>query len=154
MVRLTAYLRAEQIHLDVHAGDKNDLLRTASVRVADAVDTLDADAIAELLLARERLASTGVGHGIAIPHASSAAIDTPYVGLYRTADPVPFDAVDDQPVRLMVVVLAPQRQQALHLRLLARIARLVRSEAVREALLAAGSAEEAYSCLGGFEGTV
>jgi|ETNmetMinimDraft_26_1059896.scaffolds.fasta_scaffold166083_2 mannitol/fructose-specific phosphotransferase system IIA component (Ntr-type) len=153
MVRLTAYLAAEHIHLDVDARDKDELLRQASLLLAPHLTALDAEAINELLLARERLASTGVGHGIAIPHASSAHIDTPCLGLFRTAQPVPFDAVDDQPVRLMVVVLAPQHEQALHLRLLAGIARLVRSEAVRDTLLAAQTAEEAYSCVGGFEGT-
>ncbi len=153
MVQLTAYLAAEHIHLGLEASDKGGLLREASLLLAPSIHALDAEAIAGLLLARERLASTGVGHGIAIPHASSASIKEPCLGLFRTAQPVPFNAVDNQPVNLMVVVLAPQNEQALHLRLLAGIARLVRSAAVRDALLAAKTVDEAYSCLGGFEGT-
>lgn len=153
MVRLTTYLSPDQIHLDVTASNKAELLMQAARLLAPTVDELSASEIAELLAGRERLASTGVGHGIAIPHASSEAIPRPCVGLFRMARPVPFDAVDGDPVKLVVVVLAPQRAQALHLRLLACIARLVRSAQVRETLLAAQSAEQAYSCLGSFEGT-
>lgn len=153
MVRLTAHLTPENIHLDVPASNKSELLAAAARLLAPKVEGLDAAEIAELLSARERLASTGVGDGIAIPHASSAAISAPSLGLFRTARPVPFESVDDLPVQLVVVVLAPQRDQALHLRLLARIARLVRSAQVRETLLAAPTAEQAYLCVTGFEGT-
>lgn len=153
MVRLTAYLTPEHIHLDLPATNKAGLLAAAARLLAPSVDGLDSSEIAELLSSRERLASTGVGHGIAIPHASSAAIEAPCLGLFRTAVPVPFEAVDDQPVQLVLVVLAPQRAQGLHLRLLARIARLVRSAEVRETLLAAATAEQAYLCMTGFEGT-
>lgn len=153
MVHLTTYLSPARIHLDVPGADKHELLRTVAECLAPTVDGLDAGQIASLLLARERLASTGVGDGVAIPHASTPELKEPCVALLRPARPVPFDAVDNQPVTLLLVVLAPHDAQALHLRLLARIARLVRSVQVRERLLAVQSAEEAYSYIGSIEGS-
>ena len=153
MVHLSAYLSPDHIHLALPGADKPQLLREIAARMAAATNALSADKIAELLTARENLASTGVGHGIAIPHASSSDIDTACVSLFRTAEPVAFDAVDDGPVRLLVVVLAPQDNQALHLKLLATIARLDRSHSVRETLLTVGSGREVLDYIASIEGT-
>jgi len=152
MVLLTTYLSPSSVLLDVAAVDKAAVLQRAASCLAAAEPMLDADQVATLLAARERVASTGVGEGIAIPHACSAAIDVPRLSVLRIVDPVDFDAVDGKPVNLIVAVLAPPHAQALHLRLLARVARLVRSPATREALLAAQSSEEAYSVIGAAEG--
>lgn len=151
MVLLTTYLRPTSVVLDVVAADKAAVLQSAATCLAAAEPALDVDQVATLLAARERVASTGVGEGIAIPHACSAAIDVPRLSVLRMVDPVDFDAVDGKPVNLIVAVLAPPHAQALHLRLLARVARMVRSPATREALLAAQSSEEAYSVIGAAE---
>ncbi len=147
MVPLKAYVNPSQVHVDVVAANKDELLRAIAARMASPELGLDAATIADLLSARERLASTGVGLGIAIPHASTPVLLEPLVALFRPREAVPFDAVDGDPVRLVAVVLAPASQQALHLRLLARIARMLCTERVRDALLAAETADEAYSCL-------
>ncbi len=152
MIRLSSYLTAEHVHLDVDGIDKGSVLTTIGERLAGTLGTLQAGEITDLLSAREKLASTGVGLGVAIPHASSPALDRPCLGLFRTTGPVPFDAVDGEPVQLMMVVLAPQSSQALHLRLLARIARLVRSEPVRARLLTVDSAEQALALIDEVEG--
>ena len=152
MVLLTTYLSPTSVLLDVVAGDKAAVLQCAASCLAATEPTLDVEQIATLLAARERVASTGVGEGIAIPHACSAAIDVPRLSVLRMVEPVDFDAVDGKPVSLIVAVLAPPHAQALHLRLLARVARMVRSPATRDALLAAQSSEEAYSVISAAEG--
>ncbi len=144
MVELTRFLRSQDIFLDVPAPDKAAVLGHAANVLGDA---LPAGAIEALLVAREKVASTGVGEGVAIPHASTTLITAPRVALLRMARPVPFDAVDDLPVALVFAVLAPADAQALHLRLLARVARLVRSPEVRSALLAAKTSQEAYGVI-------
>ena len=153
MVHLSAYLSPDHIHLALPGENKAQLLREIATRMATKSNALSADKIVDLLTAREKLASTGVGHNIAIPHASSNEIDTACVSLFRTAEPVAFDAVDDEPVRLLMVVLAPQSNQALHLKLLATIARLVRSATVRETLLTIDSGHEVLDYIASLEGT-
>lgn len=144
MVELTHFLRSQDIFLDVPAPNKAAVLSYAAKVLGD---SLPAGAIEALLTAREQVASTGVGEGVAIPHASTALITAPRVALLRMARPVAFEAVDDLPVQLVFAVLAPADAQALHLRLLARVARLVRSREVRSALLAASTSQEAYGVI-------
>ena len=151
MVQLTSYLNVDAVALDVTAVDKASLLREAGVCLARVLPGVPAQTITDLLVAREKVASTGVGEGIAIPHATCDAIDVPRLGLLRTSGPVEFDAVDQQPVRLVMVVLAPKNAQALHLRLLARIARLVRSEQIRGSLFAAQTPAEAFAVIDAHE---
>ncbi len=145
-MELTHFLKVEDIQLDVEVRDKAAVLHAAAELLSG---ELSADTIESLLVARERVASTGVGEGIAVPHASPSELTAPRIALLRTLTPVPFDAVDDLPVQLVIVVLAPAGSQAVHLRLLARIARLVRSRAVRLALLAAQSPEAVLAIVGG-----
>lgn len=154
MVSLCSYLSPAHVVLGLAGATKADLLRGAGHHLEALVPNLNAAEITRLLQAREELASTGVGSGIAIPHASSAALASPCLALYRTAKPVPFDSVDGAPVTLMLVVLAPQASQALHLRLLARVARLVRAEDVRQRLHEVATAEAAIQYIGGVEGSL
>lgn len=146
-VQLTRFLSPATIWLDVDATTKSNLLAFAGLRLSEAIEGMSGEDVCALLAARERVASTGVGEGIAIPHATCAAIDEPLVALIRLRNAIDFDAVDRLPVALIVVVLAPRGDQALHLRLLARIARLFRSAHVRESLLAATTVAAAYSMI-------
>src|ERR1700687_5981519 len=86
--------------------------------------------IYDVLAERERLGSTGIGRGIAIPHGKLAELSRLY-GLFARLDrPIPFDAIDDQPVDLVFVLLAPAEAGAEHLRALAPVSRLVRGRAI------------------------
>lgn len=103
--------------------------------------------IFETLLQREKLGSTGVGQGVAIPHGKLD--DLPgLVGVFaRLAHPIDFDSVDDQPVDLVFALLAPEAAGADHLKALARIARVLRDPAVAQKLRVAGDASELYRVL-------
>ena len=101
----------------------------------------------DALLARETRGSTGVGHGVAAPHARIAGL-TEMGGVFvRLQSPIEFQAVDDQPVDLIFALLAPPEAGSEHLRALARVARLLRRADVREALRKARTSEEIRSLL-------
>ncbi len=95
---------------------------------------LDADAVLDALLERERLGATGVGEGVAIPHARLSRVDRVYGGFARLAEPADFDALDERRCDLVFMLLAPVDAGAEHLRALARVSRLFRQEAVRQSL--------------------
>ncbi|MCV0425734.1 MAG: PTS IIA-like nitrogen regulatory protein PtsN [Roseibium sp.] len=103
--------------------------------------------IFDTLLQRERLGSTGVGHGIAIPHGKLTRLDR-LVGVFAKLDkPIDFDALDDEPVDLVFLLLAPEGAGADHLKALARIARQLRDGAVTQGLRGSSDVEEMYDFL-------
>jgi len=103
--------------------------------------------IFDTLIEREKLGSTGMGQGIAIPHGRIAGIEK-MTGLFAQLDhPVDFDSMDDQPVDLVFLLLAPEGAGADHLKALARVSRLLRNQAVCEKLRAAPQAATLYALL-------
>ncbi|MES0883053.1 PTS IIA-like nitrogen regulatory protein PtsN [Roseibium sp. SCP14] len=103
--------------------------------------------IFDTLLQRERLGSTGVGHGIAIPHGKLTRLDR-LVGLFAKLEkPVDFDSLDDEPVDLVFLLLAPEGAGADHLKALARIARQLRDANVTQGLRGSSDVEEMYGLL-------
>ena len=103
--------------------------------------------IFEILSEREKLGSTGMGQGIAIPHGRVPGIEK-MTGLFAQLDsPVDFDAMDDQPVDLVFLLLAPEGAGADHLKALARVSRLLRNQSVCEKLRAASQAATLYALL-------
>ena len=115
--------------------------------VAARVLGVDAEAVYEGLLEREAAGSTGVGAGVAIPHARIDGIDRVRAVVVRLDTPVAFDALDDKPVDLLVALFAPRDASAQHLRALARVARLLRQPETRTALRQARSADAIHVLL-------
>ena len=125
---------------------KKQLLQELSARAA-ALVRVPERRIYETLTERERLGTTGVGQGIAIPHGRLANLEK-IVGLFvRLETPIEYDAVDKQPVDLIFMLLAPEGAGADHLKALARVSRLLRNQAACEKLRAAKSAEALYAIL-------
>ena len=103
--------------------------------------------IYDVLIERERLGSTGIGRGIGIPHGRLPGLDT-LSGIFARLDrPVPFDAIDDQPVDLIFLLLAPEGAGADHLKALARVSRLLRDRTVCEKLRGTDNADALYALL-------
>ncbi|HEY9548147.1 MAG TPA: PTS IIA-like nitrogen regulatory protein PtsN, partial [Kiloniellaceae bacterium] len=102
-------------------------------------------ALFEVLMERERLGTTGVGHGIGIPHGKLPELDRLYGLFARLETPIDFDAIDDHPVDLIFVLLAPETAGADHLKALARVSRLFRDRAVCDKLRGTDSAEAIYA---------
>jgi len=125
---------------------KKQLLQELSAKAANLVH-LPERRIFETLTERERLGTTGVGQGIAIPHGRLANIDK-IAGVFARLDtPIEYDAVDNQPVDLVFMLLAPEGAGADHLKALARVSRLLRNQAACDKLRAAKSAEALYAIL-------
>lgn len=128
------------------ANSKKQVLQTLSAHAAQLTGLPERD-IFDTLLQRERLGSTGVGRGVAIPHGKLAALNG-IAGLFaRLEQPVDFDSVDGEPVDLVFTLLAPESAGADHLKALARISRLLRNPAMIEKLRASHDAETLHTLL-------
>lgn len=136
MVELADIVPLEGIVLDLPGcTSKRQVLRDLAALAASTLQ-IDKNRLLEALLERERLGTTGIGHGIAIPHAKLAELDR-VVGMFARLDrAVDFEAVDDLPSDLIFMLLAPVGADTDSLKALARISRLVRDPAVRERLRA------------------
>ncbi len=128
------------------AGSKKQLLQELANHAAKQTG-LDARLIFETLLQREKLGSTGLGHGMAIPHGKFADIDKVQGLFARLSQPVDFEAIDEQPVDLVFLLLAPESAGADHLKALARISRLLRDPTLVAKLRGTDSAEGLYAIL-------
>jgi PTS system nitrogen regulatory IIA component len=130
----------------VKASAKKGLLAELAARAAQ-LYRLDERRLFDRLLERERLGSTGIGGGIAIPHGRMAGLDKP-VGLFaRLAHPVDFDSIDERPVDTVFLLLAPEGAGADHLKALARVSRLLRDRSLVDKLRATESADALYALL-------
>lgn len=128
------------------ASSKKQALQDLAKRAAD-ITGLHERAIFEVLMERERLGTTGVGNGIAIPHGKLPNLNRLYGLFARLEKPVDFQAIDDRPVDLIFLLLAPESAGADHLKALARVSRLLRDKTVCEKLRGTESAEALYALL-------
>lgn len=131
-------------HLKVSG--KKQLLQELATR-ASAITGVPERVIFETLLERERLGTTGVGQGIAIPHGKLAGIDRIHGLFARLGEPIDFDSIDDQPVDLVFLLLAPEGAGADHLKALARVSRLLRNQTMCEKLRAAEDKSALFALL-------
>ena len=118
----------ECVVANLKATSKKQALQELSKKMAEISGRSERE-IFDVLLERERLGTTGVGRGIAIPHGKLAELDRLYGMFARLHNPVEFDAIDDEPVDLMFLLLAPENAGAEHLKALARVSRLLRDQA-------------------------
>ena len=126
--------------------NKNDVLVKLAEAVAKKTGQPSAD-IFEALNDRESLGSTGLGNGIAVPHGKFASLKGVLAMFMKLDKPVDFESVDDQPVDIVVMLLAPMGAGADHLKALARVARVLRTEAVTDALRRTDDAHKLYAIL-------
>ena len=143
-------IRPDAIVPSLRAGTKKQVLLDLSQRAA-ALSRLPERAVFDTLSHREALGSTGIGGGIAIPHGKLARCEKIFGLFARTERPVSFDAVDDAPVDLIFLLLAPDNAGADHLSALSRVSRTLRDPIVVKALRSARDAFEIYSALVGTE---
>jgi len=130
----------------LRATNKKQALQELAKRAA-ALTGIQERTIYDVLIERERLGSTGIGMGIGIPHGRLPGLDA-LCGVFARLDrPVPFDAIDDQPVDLIFLLLAPEGAGADHLKALARVSRLLRDRSVCEKLRGTDNADALYALL-------
>ena len=146
-MKIKEFLLPEAVTSDLESSGKLDVLSELGKLLASVSPNANRDDIVAALVERERLATTGIGDGVAIPHAKSNKLTEirGALGISRTG--IPFDAVDGKPVHIFVALLAPQGVAGEHLKALARISRLVREPDFRSRLLTAQSAKELYDAI-------
>ncbi len=146
MIRISTRLVEGAVTANLVCTGKSDLLARLSALAAENY-LLDAGAVHDGLVERERLGPTGFGGGTAIPHRKVAGLDMPVAVFVRLAKPVDYDAVDDEPVDLVCALVSPAQDGASHLRALAEISRLFRDEKFRTQLRGAADSAAMYALL-------
>jgi PTS system nitrogen regulatory IIA component len=139
-------LSPEGVIPNLHATSKKQALQELAKHAAS-LTGLHERTIFDVLLERERLGTTGVGNGIAIPHGKLPGIDKLYGLFARLETPINFDAIDEQPVDLIFMLLAPENAGADHLKALARVSRLLRDKASCEKLRGSDRADALFALL-------
>lgn len=145
-MELSSIIMPDMVVANLKANSKKQVLHELAELVAPKIEASEHD-ILDTLLQRERLGSTGVGNGVAIPHGKLPNIDGIIGAFARVSKPVAFDAMDDQPVDLFFMLLAPEGSGAAHLKALSKIARILRDEDKLDALRRAQSVDEIYGVL-------
>jgi fructose-specific phosphotransferase system IIA component len=141
-VRLQDYAALDLIATEVAARDKEDLLARLVDLLMRGGRVRDSDTLMRELLKREGVMSTGIGGGIAIPHALTNDIETLVIVFGRTQKPIDFQALDAQPVDLVFMLVGPKSAASLYVKLLARVSRLLQNESFKERLRQATRPEE------------
>ena len=131
MNRLSAIVPAAQVLVSVDATSKKRAFEEAGL-LFETQHGLNRALITDSLFARERLGSTGLGHGVAIPHGRIKGLKQPLAAVFQLASPIGFDAPDEQPVQLMIFLLVPEAATQKHLEILSEIAELLSDGGLRE----------------------
>ena len=145
-MEINELISAESVIPNLRASSKKQALQDLARRAAD-ITGLHERAIFDVLMERERLGTTGVGNGIAIPHGKMANLDRLYGLFARLEHSVDFQSIDEQPVDLIFLLLAPESAGADHLKALARVSRLLRDGSVCEKLRGTDDAEALFALL-------
>jgi PTS system nitrogen regulatory IIA component len=147
-MKIVDLLNPAAIVADLRASDKMAALEELADAVLLVDSNLNRGEIMKVLQERERLGSTGIGEGVAIPHGKLKDIDRLLISFGRSTSGVEFDSMDGKPAKLFFLLLAPEQSVGIHLKTLARISKLLKSSAVRRRLLDAGDKEDIYRVIG------
>ena len=134
-------LEKQCIILELESTGKEAVLRELAGAVHDKCPSIDLDTMTQILAEREQLGSTGVGNGVAIPHGKVPGLEKLLLCFGRSSRGINFDAVDNRPVQLLVMILAPPDMAGEYLQTLARVSRLLKDSTTRNKLLQAPDTE-------------
>jgi len=141
------FITADRIGNSLKIGSKKRLLEVLAELLASDHPSLDPETVFEHLLGRERLGSTGLGHGIALPHARMAEVAETLGAFVQLQEGVSFDAIDDKPVDLAFALLVPESANEMHLQLLSQLASMFSGAQLRQKLRAAASKDQIFELL-------
>lgn len=147
MTKVSELLARDAILLQMKSRDKIDAIRELSLPLIKSGIVTDKDVFFESILRRENLESTGIGLGVAIPHARTAAVTRTALAFGRSEDGIDFSSLDGKPAFLVFLIAAPEDRKTEYIMTLARISRLMRRDEARIALNRARSAEEVIAAV-------
>ncbi len=145
-MRICDVLQRETILTDMKANDKKEVLE----ELVDSVSRLagvDRKELVKVLIERERLGSTGIGGGIAIPHGKMRNLKSLILNVGVSRQGVNFESIDNRPARIFFLLLTPENSTSLHLKILARLSRMLKNDVFKEKLLKASSSNEIFNVL-------
>ena len=145
-MELADFLKPDDVIAHLRATGKKQALQYISRHASERTGCSEREIFC-VLMERERLGTTGVGNGIAIPHAKLPSLEWVYALFARLDHPIDFDSIDERPVDLICLALAPERAGSDHLRALARLSRLLRHKTTCEKIRGTDDAEELYALL-------
>lgn len=143
---ISKLLKPEAVLLDLDVGSKKRVFEQVGILFENHRQIARAQ-IYDSLFAREKLGSTGLGHGIAIPHGRLKHGRETLAAFVRTLEPIPFDAPDGNPVRLIFLVLVPEHATEMHLLILSELAQMFSEKSVRDDLITCADPSSAYRLL-------
>ena len=143
-MRIVDFIREDLILPELASKAKLDVLAELAAHLAKHHDGVGTDDLVKVLVERERLASTAIGEGVAIPHGKLDAVGRLVACVGRARDGVDFDSMDGRPTHLFFVLVAPENSTGVHLKALARISRLFKDPEFRTRLMAAETSNDMY----------
>jgi PTS system nitrogen regulatory IIA component len=146
-MKLSDILKENQIISNLKARDKKRVLEELVDVIACNRPAIDKESLVKVLLDREHLGSTGIGDGVAIPHGKFQDINEPIISFGRSLDGLDFDSIDGQPVFLFFLLIAPENSAGVHLKALARIAKILKNSSFRNLLIEAETREELFKTI-------
>jgi PTS system nitrogen regulatory IIA component len=150
MTLVSKILTPSHVSLDLQASSKKRLFEQAGL-LFENLDGIARSVVYDSLFAREKLGSTGLGQGVAIPHGRIKGLKDALGAFVRLAQPVPFDAPDGNPVSLVFVLLVPEKANEKHLQILSELAQMFSDKALREAMSQAGDADALYQLIAAWQ---
>ena len=146
MNRLASILSAEQVLVQVDVSSKKRAFEEAGL-LFENLHGLSRALVTDSLFSRERLGSTGLGHGVAIPHGRIKGLKLPMAAVFQLARPIGFEAPDEQPVGLMIFLLVPEAATQKHLEILSEIAEMLSDAELRDKLAASSDAVQLHQLI-------
>jgi PTS system nitrogen regulatory IIA component len=150
MTLVSKILTPSHVSLDLQASSKKRLFEQAGL-LFENLDGIARSVVYDSLFAREKLGSTGLGQGVAIPHGRIKGLKEALGAFVRLAQPVPFDAPDGNPVSLVFVLLVPEKANEKHLQILSELAQMFSDKALREAMSRAPDAAALYELIAAWQ---
>ena len=146
-MKLSEMIKANNIIPDLKAKDKNGVLEELAGAISDNESAIEKEALVKVLVERERLGTTGIGDGVAIPHGKLETIEHPIISFGRSKAGLDFDSMDGQPAYLFFLLVAPENSSGIHLQVLAKIAKILKNSTFRKQLMAGSTKEELYQTI-------
>lgn len=143
-MNITDLLQKEFIIEELKSKSKKEVLYELSEAFLRGNSTIDCDAMVEVLLEREKLGSTGIGDGIAIPHGKLPGLENLIVSFGRSKTGIDFDSLDGKPVHIFFLLMAPENSAGQHLKALAKISRMLKEEEFRKNLMDMATPDDIY----------
>lgn len=141
-MNIFSLLDTQTILPNLEANNKAEILQKLVSTLEPKVSDEQLDKIYDAVIEREKIMSTGVGKGLAIPHGKTAGIDQTYAAFAMLKNPVDYDAIDNEPVTMVFLLVGPQSSNSLHIKLLSRISRLMNNSEFREKLRDCSTSED------------